>query len=125
MLKYWLITILNTPFVLLGIYRALRSYDAKSITKLRMVLGVLFWIGVFACLVSAQAFFEFLQRNNLTDSTALSLFDVVQITGIITALYLAIRLYTKHDQLETRLNQLNRELAIKNATDESRKSRQQ
>lgn len=114
MLKYYLLVILNTPFIIFGMLRALRLYNQKAITKLRLVAAFTLWTAVFLGLVFAQPLYEALAQSGLTDSTPLSLFDVVQITGIILALFLVTRLYGKIDNLETRLNQLNRELSIAN-----------
>lgn len=114
MLKYYLLVILNTPFIIFGMLRALRLYNQKAITKLRLVGAFTLWTAVFLGLVFAQPLYEALAQSGLTDSTPLSLFDVVQITGIILALFLVTRLYGKTDTLETRINQLNRELSIAN-----------
>jgi hypothetical protein len=113
--KYLLIIILNTPFVLFGILRSIRNYQKGLITRLRMFISMFFWLLIFVGLIFAQPLYDFLQQSGLTDSTPLSLFDVVQTTGIIVALFFVLRLYTKNDLLEYKIHQLNRELSIQEA----------
>lgn len=113
MFKYILIFILNAPLVIIGMIRTVRSYNAGIITRLRASAALTAWIILLLGLIFAKPLYDFLERNHLTDSTPLSLFDVIQTTGIILALYMCTRLYAKNDALEHRLNQLNREISLR------------
>jgi hypothetical protein len=117
MFKYLLVIILNMPFVLLGFIRAVESYKHGRISRSRLVTWTVFWLIVAAGLFLALPGYEYLQAHNLTDSTPLSIFDVIAITGVNFALTLVFRLYSKNDRLEQRLNQLNRECSMLLAED--------
>ena len=113
MLKYILIVVLNLPFVFLGVARTISSYESKRISRGRAAFWMFFWLVITVGLFAAEPIYTWLQINNLTDSTPLSIFDVAEITGIIMSLTLILRLYTKTDILEQRLAQLNTEASIR------------
>ncbi len=116
MIKYVLIVVLNTPFVVIGLLRALHSFQKGRISRARYTFVTILWTLVFVGLLFAQPLYQFLERNRLTDSTPLSVFDVVLTTGLVLALSLTFRLYSKIDRLDERLMQLNRELSIRLST---------
>ena len=62
----------------------------------------------------------FLFSKKLTTTEPLSLFDVIQITGIVITFFIATRAYTKIDLLEGRLQDLHRELSIRLAQNKSK-----
>jgi len=53
----------------------------------------------------------------LTDSTPLSLPDVVLATGVMLAFSLCIRLYSKFDAMDKRLSDLHEKLSINSSED--------
>lgn len=110
--RYVILIILNTPLVFAAILNATVAYKLKHINKRRFVLRVLFWLSIFAGLIFAQPIYEFLFSNNLTQTEPLSLFDVIQITGIIFSLFIANQAYAKADRLEQRLQSLHQEISI-------------
>ncbi len=67
---------------------------------------------ILAGIALADPIYRFLFSNNLTQTEPLSLFDVMQITGIVIALFLANRSRTKLDILERRVQDLHQELSI-------------
>lgn len=113
MLKYILIIVFNVPLVLAGLTRSIQSYRRGNLTGLGLAGWSVFWLVLLFGLVLAKPIFDFLQQKNLTDSTPLSLFDVVQTTGIVLAILLCLRLYTKLDATERQLHKLNREISIR------------
>lgn len=82
-------------------------------TRKRFIIGLAFWIILFAGLLSVKPIYSFLFSNNLTQTEPLSLFDVTQITGIIFTLLIANKAYGKADLLEKRVNDLHQELSIR------------
>ena len=111
--KYTLLVLLNTPFVLYGILKALESYKRHIVSQAGLVIRVGFWLTVLAALVFAQLAYDFLANHNLTNSPPLSLADVVLVTGLNFSLFLCMRLYSKVESLERRVSDLHEKLSIK------------
>ncbi|MCA9329415.1 hypothetical protein KDA11_02130 [Candidatus Saccharibacteria bacterium] len=64
-------------------------------------------------LVLTQPIYTFLYNEGLTKTEALSLFDVLQITGIVIVFFLVNRLYVRVDVQEQRMQALHQELSIR------------
>lgn len=105
--------ILNTPLILAAILNAVVSYNLKHLSLRRLVLKIGFWITVFIGLLFAESIYNFLYTGGLTQTEPLSLFDVMQITGVIFVFFLVNRLYVKVDVLERRVHDLHQELSIR------------
>ena len=71
------------------------------------------WLTIFVGLAFTYQIYRFLFSNNLTQSEPLSLFDVMQITGVIVVLYMANRSRIKIENLERRVQDLHQELSIR------------
>lgn len=91
---------------------ALVSYKLAKISKRRFLFQSLFCVVIFIGLASAQPIYEFLFSNNLTHTEPLSLFDVIQITGIIALIFMTQRTRTKLETVERRVQDLHQELSI-------------
>lgn len=113
MSRYLILVILNTPLIITALVNAVVSYNLKHLSLHRLVFKISFWLLVFVGLVSAEPIYSYLYRGGLTRTEPLSLFDVMQITGIIVVFYLVNRLYVKVDVLEKRVQDLHQELSIK------------
>ena len=113
MSRYTILVILNTPLIIASILNAIVSFKLGHISKKRLAISLIIWSLIFAGLVVAHSIYIFLFSNNLTQTEPLSLFDVIQITGIILTLFIANRAYGKADVLEHRLQELHREISIK------------
>jgi hypothetical protein len=111
--RYLVLVILNTPLVIAGILNAIVSYKLKHTSRRRCAIKVLLWLGIFAGLVFTKSIYSFLFSNHLTQTEPLSLFDVVQITGILLTLFIASQAHTKVDLLERRVQDLHQELSIR------------
>ena len=111
--KYRLLMVLNTPIVLYGLVKAYGSYKNGNIRKVGLIVRTLFWLGVLAGLWFAREIYDFLVVRGLTDSTPLSIADVVLVTGIGFCLFLILRLYSKIDTQERRVTELHELLSIK------------
>lgn len=113
MSRYLILVILNTPFVIAGLFNSLVKFKLSKISKRRFFYQSTIWLGIFVALLLAQPIYEFLFSNQLTESEPLSLFDVVQITGIVALLFVAHRTREKVEALEQRNQDLHQALSIK------------
>jgi hypothetical protein len=121
--RYLILLILNLPFLVAGATNTTVAYKLKRISKRRFALQMLFWTLIFAGLAAAEPIYEFLFARNLTDTEPLSLFDVMQITGIVAVFSIAIRTRTKLENVERRLQDLHQELSIILSRDAETKKR--
>lgn len=71
------------------------------------------WLGILLGLIFAEPIYIYLFSNNLTQTEPLSLFDVMQITGIIGVLFIASSAYNKVSTLEKKVQDLHQELSIR------------
>ncbi len=113
MSRYLLLVLLNTPLVLAGLLSALVEYKMDKISGKSFARQVVIWVVIFTGLASAKFIYEFLFSNGLTQTEPLSLFDVIQITGIIIVLFMSNRSRIKLEALERRVQDLHQELSIK------------
>jgi hypothetical protein len=111
--RYLILVLLNLPLVIAAITNAVVSYNLKHLSRQRLILKLGFWIIILIGLIFTQSIYDFLYSEGLTQTEPLSLFDVLQITGIIYVFYLVNRLYVKVDVLERRLQDLHQELSIR------------
>jgi hypothetical protein len=96
-----------------GIINALVNYKLSRISRRRFIFLTIIWLIIFVGLLSARSIYEFLFSNNLTKTEPLSLFDVMQITGIVILFFLVSRNSTKVETLERKVQDLHQELAIR------------
>jgi len=111
--RYLVLLILNTPLVLIALLSALVNYKTGKISLKKFIAQVLVWVIIFTGLASAQFIYVFLFSNHLTQTEPLSLFDVIQITGIILVLFMTNRSRIKIESLERRVQDLHQELSIR------------
>lgn len=95
-----------------GILDAVVSYKLNRSSKRRFIFRVTVWIIIFGGLLFTEVIYNFLFSNQLTHTEPLSLFDVIQITGIIFTFFIANQAYTRTDALERRVQDLHQELSI-------------
>lgn len=112
MSRYTILIILNTPLIIAGILSAVVSYKLNYSNRRRFIYRVVLWMAILAGLIFAENLYKFLFSNQLTVSEPLSLFDVIQITGIILTFYIANRAYTKTDLLERKFQDLHQAMSI-------------
>lgn len=112
MSRYLILVLLNTPLIIAGIVGTVVAYKLKRISLRRLIFGLIFWFILFAGLVAAEPLYNFLFSNQLTNTEPLSLFDVIQITGIILTLLLATKAYGRVVTLEHTVRKLHQELSI-------------
>jgi hypothetical protein len=113
MSRYLILLLLNTPFIIAGLINALVSYKLSKISRGRFIYQSIIWILVFVGIASIKPVYEFLFSNNLTATEPLSLFDVIQITGIVAVVFILHRARAKVETLERRVQDLHQELSIR------------
>ncbi|HVW99140.1 MAG TPA: hypothetical protein VHA52_01655 [Candidatus Babeliaceae bacterium] len=118
MSRYLLLFILNVPFVVMAIVSEITHYKLGHVNKKRTLGHLFFWIIVLVGLATAKFIYEWLFNNSLTQSEPLSLFDVIQTTGIVIVFYVANRTRSKLEELEIKFRDLHQELSIRLSEDE-------
>lgn len=104
--------LLNLPLIGMAILGAYAAYKTGVTTKKQLWVRIIFWLLILLGLATAEPLYRFLFSNDLTRTEPLSLFDVIQITGIIYVLQLASRAYSKVDLLERQIHQMHRDYSI-------------
>lgn len=112
MSRYTLLLLLNLPFIFAAILTAITQYKLGKASRRRLFAQLLVWFIILCGLVAAEPIYQWLFRNNLTETEPLSLFDVIQITAIVIVFYIANRTRSKLEVLETRVQDLHRQLSI-------------
>lgn len=112
MSRYLILFLMNLPFILVAMLSAITKYKLRKSSRRRMIAQLIIWSFILIGLTLAQTAYRFLYRNNLTQTEPLSLFDVVQITGIVITFYVANATRARVGILERRLNDLHQELSI-------------
>lgn len=120
MSRYLILIILNVPLLIAAMVNTLVGYKLGRMTKPRFAAGMLFWIILLVGLLFAEPIYNFLFSNHLTETEPLSLFDVMQVTGIIFTLFIANKAYGKASLLERRVQELHQELSIRLSEDETK-----
>jgi hypothetical protein len=111
--KYTLLLILNLPIVLFGLLTVFEQYNKKRISKRSLIIKLSFWILIMLGLVFSESIYEYLVMNSLTDSTPLSIMDVVLITGLNVSFVMHSTQLIKVDNMERQINELHEVLSIK------------
>ncbi|MGC1177240.1 MAG: hypothetical protein WA843_04170 [Candidatus Saccharimonadales bacterium] len=113
MSRYLILVLLNTPLVIAALLSALVDYKMGKFSRKKYVAYASAWVLIFAGLVLAQPIYQYLFSNKLTQTEPLSLFDVIEITGIIYVLFIANRSRLKVEEVERRVQDLHQELSIR------------
>lgn len=113
MSRYLVLVLLNIPLIAAGILSAIVAFKMRRIGKRRFILRTGLWTIILLGLVFAEPIYSFLFSNNLTQTEPLSLFDVIQITGIVFVFFIVSQAYAKVYQLEHKIQELHQELSIR------------
>jgi hypothetical protein len=113
MTKYQLLFLLNIPFVLFGLARIIIALKKGETRTVGIIVRTSFWIVILVGLLFSENIYNFLVMNGLTDSTPLSIADVILVTGINLCFALILRLYTKIEKQERRFVDLHESISIK------------
>ncbi|HET6924806.1 MAG TPA: hypothetical protein VFH39_03185 [Candidatus Saccharimonadales bacterium] len=113
MSRYLILMLLNLPLILAGLLGSLIDLKTGKISRGKYAFQSILWLIIFAGLASAEIIYDYLHSHHLTRTPTMSLFDVIEITGIIYILFMANRSRIKADVMERRLQDLHQELSIK------------
>jgi hypothetical protein len=111
--RYFLLLLFTLPFIIAALLNNTTQYKLHAISRTRFIVRSLLWILVLIGVAFVEPIYSWLFANKLTQTESLSLFDVVQITGIVMLFYLVNRLRQKTEVLERRLRDLHQEISIK------------
>jgi hypothetical protein len=120
--RYLILVLLNTPLVIAGVLDAVVSYKLNRSSHRRFIFRILVWTIIFCGLIFMEPIYNFLFSNQLTKTEPLSLFDVIQITGIIFTFFIANQAYARVDVLERRIQDLHQELSIQLSVDKEKRN---
>lgn len=112
MSRYLILVLLVLPLVLTAIFNAFVSYKLKHISRRRLIFKVTFWLFLLAIVIGTESLYNFLYSEGLTQTEALSLFDVILISASMLLFFLINRLYVKVDVMERRLQDFHQEVSI-------------
>ena len=110
--KYNLLIILSSPILMLFILRIYDNYKRKRISLRAGILLGLCWLILLIGVLFNKYVFEIILRSKLSDSTPLSLYDMIQIVAIIFLIYVAFRQSFKIEDLREKITKINEEIAL-------------
>lgn len=113
--KYTILIILNLPFVILGASSAFVAWRMNKITISRFITRIVFWLAIGTVIIYAQQIYNYLAQRSLTDSTPLSLADVVLITACNFLLYRVIKINSKAEAMQNTINEFHQSQSIINS----------
>lgn len=113
--KYNILILLTLPILILFLIRIYDNYKRKKISVRGLIILGGFWLLLTLGILFNQQIFNYFDTTKLTQSTPLSLYDVLQITAIILLIYLAFRQTFKIEELQNKLSKLNQEIALRNS----------
>jgi hypothetical protein len=111
--RYLILILLNLPLIIFGLLGSLIDYKTGKISKNKYWFLTALWTVILFGLIIAGPFYHYLYAHHKTRTASLSLFDVIQFTGIIYILFMANRSRIKADVLERRVQDLHQELSIR------------
>jgi hypothetical protein len=122
-MRYIILVILNTPIILLALFNILTQYKMNKVSKRRFQHQLILWLIILVVLVCSFPFYNYVSGKPLLSSTELSLFDIAEITVIITMIYVMNSQRQKIERTETILRDLHQELSIKLSKDTNGQSK--
>lgn len=121
MSRYLILVLLNVPLIFMALMSALVDFKTGKFSRTKYIAQTTIWIAILVGLSLAHSIYGFLFSKKLTQSEPLSLFDVIQTTGVITVLFMANRSRIKIETLERRVQDLHQELSIRLSKDSHNK----
>lgn len=113
MSRYLILVLLNLPLILAGLLGSLIDFKTNKINRSKYIFQTVLWLLIFAGLALTEVVYNFLYTHHLTKTNSMTLFDVIEITGIIYILFMANRSRIKLDSMERRMQDMHQELSIK------------
>jgi hypothetical protein len=115
MSRYVLLVIINIPLLVVGIVSALTHYNTRRISKKRCIAEVVFWVLVGIGLIFVEPVYNVLVRHNLTNSTPMSLFDMILLTLILFCLLFIKSTNERTASLQRKISRMHENIAITEA----------
>ncbi len=113
MSRYLLLVLINLPLVVFAISGLIIGFKSRKINTKQLIVRLVFWVALLCALVLVYPLYTYLFEHDLTQTEPLSLFDVVLITAVIALLVSSLRLRSRVDSLEQKVNKLHQEVSIK------------
>lgn len=113
MSRYLILVLINLPLIISGLLGALVDFKMHKTTRFKFFVQLAVWLVILAGLASAKFIYGFFYYHHMTTTASMSLFDVIEFTGLVFVLFIANRSRIKNDRLERRLQDLHQELSIR------------
>lgn len=120
-MRYIILVMLNLPIILLALVNIVTQYKLRRVSKNRFYHQLFIWVAILVVLVSAFPMYNLAIGRPALDAHELSLFDIIQTTGMILLFYIANNQRQRLDQQERRVRDLHQELSIKLAEHDEKK----
>jgi len=111
--RYLLLFLFTAPFIIASVINLIAQYKLGRIRRARFIVWVMIWTLAFFGLFFAETIYSWLFSSGLTNSDSLSLFDVVQITGIVLLFYILNIQRVRLELTERRLRDLHKKISIR------------
>lgn len=105
------------PLIISGLLGALVDFKMHKSSRLKFITQSAIWLIILAGLAASKYIYGYLYSHHMTTTASMSLFDVIELTGLVFVLFMANRARIKNDRLERRLQDLHQELSIRLSAD--------
>ena len=112
-MRYLILVLLNLPIILAALVNIVTQYKLKKVSAGRFRHQLILWIVIMVVLIGSFPLYNMTNGKPAFDSEELSLFDIVQTTGLIFLFYVANSQRMRVDQNEKRMRELHQELSIR------------
>lgn len=112
-MRYLLLLLLNLPVILLALMSIVTQYKMDRMSRERFRSQMILWSVALVVIIASFPVYNLLSGKALLDSAELSLFDIFEITVIVTLVYVLNNQRQKIDRAEKTLRDLHQELSIK------------
>lgn len=110
--KYNLLILFSSPILILFALRIYDNYKRRRISiRAASLLGIFCGILITGIFFN-KYFFDQILKSKLSDSTPLSLYDMIQIVAIIFLIYVVFRQTFKIEELKNKITKINEEIAL-------------
>lgn len=112
-MRYIILVLLNLPVIFIALINIITQYKMKKMSQARFRHQIVLWLIILIVLVCSFPIYNLTRGYEIFDSSELSLFDIVQTTGIVYLVYILNNQRRKIEQNEKILRDLHQELSIK------------
>lgn len=112
-MRYLLLVLLNLPIIFVALINIITQYKLRRVSRSRLRHQLIVWLVTLLVLIGSFPVYNLLVGKDIFDSSELSLFDIVEITALISLFYISNNQRQRLDQSERRLRDLHQELSIR------------